>query len=730
MPQKTYLAVLKGGVFVSFITFFFVFKNLLFPYITSKQLSFNILVEVLFAFWLAFVYKFPEWRPKKSFITFGLAAYMAVIFVSSFTGVDFNLSFWGDIERMLGVFHVFHFFLFYLIVITVMRRKEDWFWLFNASLFVAVFIAFYQLQINHSTIGNTAYVGGYHIFNFYFALFLFFYAKHPARYLYLLPIIFLPFFIYRSGVAGAYVGLAASLLIVLFLYGLLNQNWKVKLATGLILVLCVISSLALFRYHDSAFVKNNSFLVRVVEELNLNKATFQTRLLSWKAAWKDFPEHPWLGTGYGNFSITFDKYFEAKFYTYTAAETYFDRAHNNLVEIASTTGLLGLVAYLSIFIALAYYLISGFRSGKIDLNQFALTVGLVAAYFIQNLAVFDSLVTYVSLMVVLGYIYWLNDSLAPAPDRKSAGRDETYVLAAVGLIMLAVIYQYNIRPWKMLIGTIEGQQALASGDASIVTDVYKKALSYGTFLDRDSRTIFIRSITSGQNLFGKLDNKKGAKIYDYAISLADENIKYNPNDSMAQMMLAQLLNEAARYHSGDMVKFDFYSKRAEEAIDKSIALSPGRVPTYFVKAQIYLTRGDKDKALNTIRYAIGLEEKYFEGHCQLGRLLFFFKEPVAAYQSIDKCVEYGGSSSLLSSQSFVKTIMGHYAEKKDWPHLIKIYEVIIGGAQVKDANLYVEAAKIYKELGDKENAVKKAEKAMEIDPKLKDGAEKFIEELK
>jgi hypothetical protein len=31
----------------------------------------------------------------------------------------------------------------------------------------------------------------------------------------------------------------------------------------------------------------------------------------------------------------------------------------------------------------------------------------MVAYFIQNLAVFDSLVTYMGLMITLGYIYWL-----------------------------------------------------------------------------------------------------------------------------------------------------------------------------------------------------------------------------------------------------------------------------------------------------------------------------------
>ncbi|MCG2701058.1 hypothetical protein L6267_02745, partial [Candidatus Parcubacteria bacterium] len=66
MPQKIYLTILKSGIYLSFISVFLVFKNLLFPFITSKQISFNILIEALFVIWFAFIIKYPEYRPKKS----------------------------------------------------------------------------------------------------------------------------------------------------------------------------------------------------------------------------------------------------------------------------------------------------------------------------------------------------------------------------------------------------------------------------------------------------------------------------------------------------------------------------------------------------------------------------------------------------------------------------------------------------------------------------------------
>jgi len=99
MNAKSYLAIMKYGLYGSFVCFVLVFSNLLFPFITSKQLVFNILMEALLVFWVVFIVKFPAYRPKKSYLTYGILAYFAAILLSCFTGVDFNLSFWGNAQR-------------------------------------------------------------------------------------------------------------------------------------------------------------------------------------------------------------------------------------------------------------------------------------------------------------------------------------------------------------------------------------------------------------------------------------------------------------------------------------------------------------------------------------------------------------------------------------------------------------------------------------------------------
>ncbi|OGF25991.1 hypothetical protein A2303_02605 [Candidatus Falkowbacteria bacterium RIFOXYB2_FULL_47_14] len=801
MTQRTYLNILKFGVYLSLITVFFVFRGLLFPFITSKQISFNILIEIMTIFWIAFIIKYPEYRPKKQWITVGLVAFLAIITLSAITGLDFNLSFWGDVERMLGVFHVLHFLALYLIIITVFREWKDWKMLFIFSVAVALMetnTISKKQGMTYGTIGNTAYVSGYLIFNMYFCLLLLWKERNKyLRWLWLLP---LPFFFRGFTIAdtsGAYVGLGFSIIFAFFLYGILHHNKKIKAAT---LTVCILSSVFVAYFfiiqRDSFLTRRSPVFNRIVTDVNLQKNTFQTRLISWRTALKDFPNHPFLGTGFGNFAITFDKHFDPHFYDYTRGETYFDRAHNNVIDIGSTSGLLGLLAYLSIFGAVGFYMIRDrFKAKRLDTHEFVILASLLTAYFVQNLAVFDSLVTYVGLMITLGYIVWLvrereDDSEIDDPvySRLSAGdyyvlaglvilgaiiasqdkvsslaadnmrtlwlfigvmlvyaigaaisgkegrtgdreldNKEIFAIAGAGFLLLTVIFQFNIKPLKMLLATIDGQRYASQGQYVQTIEAYRRALSYNTVLDRDSRTSFVRIFIGQPEIFRQMGQAEGEEALDFIIAQAEANVKYNPGDSLNQMVLAQILNTAAMYYSDNQDKYAHYADRALAAIDRSIEATPGRTPVYFQKAQFLISRGNKEGALQTLQYAATLNENDYEPYCHLGRTYMYFKEEAEGFKYIDQCIDKKGAN-MLQPASLVKAFLAHYAEQEDWPRIIKLYEALTG-LEPKNTRNWIELAKLYAQTGEKEKAREAVEKVVEIDPASEQYAHDFIDEL-
>ncbi len=747
MSQKTYLAILKFGIYISFVCIFFVFKNLLFPFITSKQIPFNILMEILFVVWLAFIVKYPVYRPRWSYITFGLAAFLAAITLSAITGIDFNLSFWGDIERMLGIFHVLHFFIFYLIVITVFREWNDWKVLLIISVIVATFVSINGLGANkktYSTIGNTAYVAGYLLFNIYFIGLLFWRERDRVlRWLYFIPLPILMMELYKTNNTGSTVGFLVSISLLVFLYVLLSKNKKVKTIGLLLFLFIVLFSSFVIINRDKPYIKEHKIFAPF-RAINTQKKTFQTRLISWRAAAKDFKNHPILGTGFGNYAVIFDKYFDPSFFEYTRNETYFDRAHNNLIDIGSTSGVVGLLSYLFIFAAAAFYLIRVYVEGNISTNEFIVLSALFTAYFVQNLVVFDSFVTYLSLMIVLAYVYWLDykgeeKMLAQSEEglNKLATREmkdkeltnnEIFAWVLTGSIIFFITLNYNIRPWQMLVGTIRGQQALAAGNIPRAIDEYKNALSYHTVLDRDSRTSLIRSITANPRKLYSLPKDQQQEIVDYVIDLAEKNVSLNKQDSLAEMMLAQTLNLAANINRDNTDKRAFYVQRALAAIDAAIAASPGRVPVYFQKAQIQLSAGDKDGAIETLKYATSLSDTYYDSYCNLGKTLLFLNEQEEGNKYIDQCVDLGGAQ-LLANGGNIGAYIERYEKAGDKERLIKIYKSLTH-LQKKNVKNWINLAKLYADEGENDKAREAAEKAMEIDPTVTDYAQEFIDSLK
>lgn len=727
MRPKMYLRLLQVGLALSLFFVLFVFSDLLFPYISSKQLSFNILMEILAAIWLVFILRYPAYRPKLSLAAYGLFAYFAVILISSFTGVDFNLSFWGDVERMLGFFHLFHFLIFYLILITIFRTWEEWRALLAVSVGAATIVSLIGLfgKNPYSTIGNTTYVSGYLIFNLFFAAILFLRTRDFWRYAFLVPVLIMALQFKNMRTSGAIIGLAAGLFVVAVLVGFLHEKRKIRIWLLSLSALTVIIVGFVFSQQQAAWFQN-SFL----RNLTSQKITFQTRLLSWQGAWRDFERHPFLGTGFGNYSIIFDRQFQPEFFNYDRFETYFDRAHNNLIDIASTTGLAGLLTYLSIFVFALLCLFSrlkvgGFRVGTEEPNQrrnleIIIIFGLMVAYFVQNLAVFDSFVTYIALMMMLGFIAWLPreqelaeaDPEGAAPSAWLKGGREGWALAVVFLIAWLSISAFSLRPWKMLNGVIMGYAQIVSGRTIDGLASFRAALS-GTPLDRDGRTTLINLAATNPIIFTSLPAEEMPEAYEYVLSLAYKNLAYNPLDNLSQLQLSQMYDLGARLFYEDEDKRAEYSAKALEFAEQAIASSPGRIPTYFSKAQALIVQNKLDEAIATLEYAVSLNPDYPNSYCRLGQIYGLGEDNGKAVAALTKCIEGGAVNQLGTANALIATA-SFLVEQEAFPQAIIVVEKLLETYKT-DPEIWFNLAKLYLRVDKRFEAMEAANQAIALD---------------
>ena len=126
----------------------------------------------------------------------------------------------------------------------------------------------------------------------------------------------------------------------------------------------------------------------------------QTRLYIWRDTVPMILERPLLGHGTNNYRDPFRPHmgddFKALNTDRNGQMTLVDRAHNHLLQIAATTGILGLAAYLWL---LASFFLNAYRRGGWPL--FALS-GVVLAYSLQLLTSFTSVATDVVFWGLLG----------------------------------------------------------------------------------------------------------------------------------------------------------------------------------------------------------------------------------------------------------------------------------------------------------------------------------------
>ncbi len=724
MKAKNLQFILQIGTALSFLSIFLVSANYLFPYITSKQLLFNVLVEMMLPFYLILIWRYRQYRLKKKLVAFSLMAYLLVILLSSFLSVDFSLSFWGNAERMLGWFHLSHYFLFFFYLLAAWRNSKEWYYLLSYFVVLGVILSFVYLG-GDNRIGNTAYLSGYLLFNLFLALLLFIKSKGYYRFLWLFSLIPIFLALYKAKTSGAFFGLAFALVLLLFLFGILMEKRIYRIWTWSILIIFIFSTILLFSQRDSDWFRDH----RLLSGLTFDKPTFQTRLVSWEGAVKEIPNNWFLGVGYGNFAHVFDKQFDSRFLDYARDETYFDRAHNNLIDITATTGVLGLITYLSIFVFLLYYLwlllkkrgmkIRANENKDFSVKEIIILIALISAYFIQNLAVFDTQITYLSLMLVLAYIIFLSQKELVSED----GDKELYAYYPLSWVMKLVLVLItifsvfliliNYRSATLFTGVISSYSQIVKGEVSLGISQYKETLEVNSPIKRDARNILINQFNKNSEDFAhNLSSKEILEVIDYIVILAKENLAYNENDAKSNLLLAQTIETGARLLKGTEKQEEMLNE-ALEYVNKAIVSSPSRAPLYLSKAQILLGLEEYDTVIENIEIAISLNENIPDGFCHLSQIYFAIDEMDNSFEYFEDCLKRDGLEHI-SLENLLIINLEHYKEIADYDKALQI----IKGLEKRrpdDSAVFFELLRVNLYLGNSEESIIAAERLVELE---------------
>jgi len=590
--KYTIWAGLIGICFIPLI----VKSNYFFPYIVPKTLAFRVIVEIIFLAFLGLAVLKKEYRPKLNLVLVLFSLYIFTVSVSSLIGDSFYFSFWSNNE--LSGF---------------LRKIKDWLVIFEASFLSSLMVSFVALgqYLNWSwllessggtrlasTIGNAGYVAGYLIFNIFFGLILFAFRKNAyLRSYYVLGILLQIFIVLNTLTRGGILALFLSSFIFMTYLAFVHfrNNRLVKNSVILMLLLGVIFAGLVFVNKESDWVKRNHILSRITS-ISVEAATAQTRLMTWNSAYQGFKEKPILGYGYENFYQVFDKYFNPKIYKKAGSVVWFDRGHDIIVDRLITGGLVGLFLYLGLLFAPLYYLWRWFYRSKKSSAQYLIPVVftlVMLAYFIQNLFIFEALVTYIPLFLVLGFI----SQFCPDYAKKFSQSKKPYlVLLTIGIItFFPILFAFNIKPAS---ANKELITALINNSRKEYQTAYNQFISVidkNTHNNQEYRIQLSDFVSRAVNV-QDLDENWQRQAALRTEQEFDRQIEEKPKQVRNYLMFMRLLNRTYKF---DLERLN----KSLELFEEAIKLSPTRPHLYneVGYSQLYLGKyyqsiGETEKA--------------------------------------------------------------------------------------------------------------------------------------
>ncbi|MCK4778298.1 MAG: O-antigen ligase family protein [Actinomycetia bacterium] len=324
------------------------------PKLIFLRISTLILIFLTFAIWI----ESEEINLKLTHLNKGIILLLAIATLTTFYSIHFRTSFYGIKMRYDGLFtFVSYFLLFYLtanIIDSEKKLQRLCLFFLTSSFFVSLYGIFQSFGVeplkgsvmilasgrSNSTFGNPSITGLFLIFSVLIGLGLF--SSKASNWVRYAAIFFLPaisWCLVLTSTRSAWLGCLAGLII--FIYFLPEKRLKLYLGSLLIIIIILL----LF---FSPAVKG-----RLGEYFKTKK--LPDRIYIWGSTLKLISDNP-FGIALENYPYMFPKY-KIKNWGQLITEKWrsTDKAHNNFLQISSTLGIVGALAYLWIIVLLILY---------------------------------------------------------------------------------------------------------------------------------------------------------------------------------------------------------------------------------------------------------------------------------------------------------------------------------------------------------------------------------------
>jgi O-antigen ligase len=641
------LEIIRFATYLALFTPLIVNGRFFFPFVGPKSLYFLAFSEIIFFCWLILISIDSKYRPKRNTLLIALSIYLFIFILSSLLGVNVSYSFWSKYERMTGILMHLHLFAFFLVLSSTFK-EDDFKKFFALSNFVAILASFIALSNiknpsmrGGGTLGNESFLGTYLLFNLFFALYLTLKTKRVARVLSIISFVILSFSLLLIGVnleklsflkalsaiflsqgaRAAKLSFYGGLILLLFLWLTTSKRKTLKILGSSFLIFSLLFSSFVF---FSLLTHPEGFFRKIIEK---EVGTFGGRMPVWQGAWKGFLERPWLGWGPENFEFSYLRYYNPCMPTQECGgEMWFDRAHNIIFDTLISTGILGMISYLFIFVAAFYILWKNFFKKKIDFVVPGVFTSLFIAYFIQNLTVFDMISSLLVFFLTLSFV-------ASIEEKKESEKEENKKLNPTYFFFLLVFFLISFNKFVIQPTLADSYMISAIKEkvgSSQRLEYFQKTLSTSSLGKFQIRQFFAEN--EMEHLNPKDLDDKTKKEIEFLIGELKKSTEESPLDFKSFLFLGDLYN---LYIFFDASKI----QEGEKVLRKALEISPKNQQAYWSLAQNLIYQGRIGEAISLAEKAVDLEPKYKNSHLILIKVLKIAGEEEKIRQKIEEALK-------------------------------------------------------------------------------------------
>lgn len=705
--------------------------NMFFPYITGKNFTFRILIEVLAALYIILAIRSPKYRPRASMLMWTFGLFTLWMALATMTAIDPIKSFWSNFERMDGYITLIHLFALFVISGAVLSADNLWKRFFQVSVGVSMIQGVYALlqafelfgfhpssqsgARADTTFGNATYLAVFMLFNFFITLYLMLEAKKnlTVRTIYSIALVLQFAGLYFTQSRGPLLGLLGGLIIAAIYIALFarGNEWKTLRRVSMWGLGAIVIVMALFFALKSTPLVQQSQTLSRLASISLTDRTTQSRFLIWGEAWQGFSESPktiMLGWGQENFNFVFNKYYNPLMYD---QEQWFDRAHNEFIDWGIAGGLPAFLLYLSLFLLAAWALM---RS-ELSVPEQGVFLGLLAAYGFNNLFVFDNLMSFIYFVAILAFVHGATRKGPHGWMFMSRPLDDRAVAIAAPIVLVALVwggYMLNgpgMARAQQLIYALSPQTAQGAKNPTQNLAEFKSALALGNlgYQETVEQLFQFSSNSIARNNNISPDVKQQA--FDLTKQAGDTLLAQRPTDARVELFYAVFLAQFSQYPA------------ALDHLTKALAYSPKKQQILFQIGSTYFTAGDTKGAIAPLREAFESTPQYDQARMYYVTALIYDNQLAEADRLL---TERFGNVYADDEQ-----LMQAYFATKKYDRLKRIYDDKVAKDPTDVQSQVAAGVLTYFTTGNKAAGVAELQKIITANPSLATQIQPIIDEI-